>query len=126
MFKDVLKYLPLEAFRAEFMGRNFWVPAEYLVYERPPSWTLDTALAFTMLHDVRVRPLGVGEQLERMAKVWAVMSRFGVEKAQWHPYWETKPLATAQPDAVKVSLYSRAGAKGKGGRALFGCVESLC
>jgi len=117
--KDALKSLPLEAFRAEFMGRNFGVPAEYLVYERPPSWTFDTALALTMLHDVRVRPSGVGGQLEKMAKIWAVMSRFGVEKAQWHPYWETKPLATAQPDAVKVSLYSRAGVRGKGGRALL-------
>ena len=46
-----IQQLPLAAFRAEFMGRNYGVPAEFLVYERPPQWTFDHALAFTMLHD---------------------------------------------------------------------------
>ncbi|MFA5189397.1 MAG: glycoside hydrolase domain-containing protein [Verrucomicrobiia bacterium] len=117
--RDLLKQLPLETFRAEFMGRNFGVPAEYLVYERPPQWTFDAALAFTMLHDVRVRPGGVGEPLEKMSVIWKVMTRFGVEKAQWHPYWEMKPLATAQPESVKASLYVRPSTKGKNGRTLL-------
>jgi len=117
--KAVLEQLPLATFRAEFMGRNFGVPAEYLVYERPPQWTFDAALAFTMLHDVRVRPGNVGEPLEKMSPIWNVMTRFGVSEAEWHPYWETKPLATAQPESVKVSLYLRPGEKGRNGRALF-------
>jgi len=115
---DPLKNLPLGALRAEFMGRNFGVPCEFLAYERPPQWTFDHALAFSMLHDVRVRPCGVAS-LEKMSPIWNVMTRFGVGKAEWHPYWETKPLATAQPDSVKVSLYLHPGAKGTKGRALF-------
>jgi len=105
---DPLKALPLGAFRAEFMGRNFGVPCEFLCYERPPQWTYDHALAFSMLHGVRVRPCGVAA-LEKMSPIWNVMTRFGVSKAEWHPYWETKPLATAEPQSVKVSLYSRRG-----------------
>jgi hypothetical protein len=105
---DPLKNMPLGAFRAEFMGRNFGVPCEFLAYERPPQWTYDHALAVSMLHDVRVRPCGVAA-LEKMSPIWNVMTRFGVSKAEWHPYWETKPLATAEPQSVKVSLYTRQG-----------------
>ncbi|MCX7886782.1 MAG: DUF6067 family protein, partial [Verrucomicrobiae bacterium] len=103
---DPLKALPLGAFRAEFMGRNFGVPAEFLCYERPPQWTFDHALAFSMLHDVRVRPCGLAA-LEKISPIWQVMSRFGVSHAEWHPYWVANAVATAEPENVKVSLYCR-------------------
>jgi hypothetical protein len=115
---DPLKSLPLEAFRAEFMGRNFGVPCEFLAYERPPQWTFEHALAFSMLHDVRVRPCGLAA-LEKMSPIWNAMTRFDASAAEWHPYWETKPLAAAQPESVKVSLYSRSAAGGNSGRALL-------
>lgn len=101
---EPLKALPLETFRAEFMGRNYGVPCEFLAYERPPQWTFDHALAVSMLHDVRVRPCGLAN-LEKMAPIWDAMTRFGVSKAEWHPYWEAK-AAAAQPDSVKVSFYA--------------------
>jgi hypothetical protein len=104
---DPLSKLPLGAFRAEFMGKNFGVPCEFLAYERPPKWMFDDALAFTMLHDVRVRPHGSGRLLEQMSKIWDVMTQFGVSEAQWHPYWNNAKLVTTEPDAVKVSLYAR-------------------
>lgn len=115
---DPLKTLPLDAFRAEFMGRNLGIPCEFLAYERPPQWTFDHALAVSMLHDVRVRPCGLAS-LEKMSPIWNAMTRFGVGAAEWHPYWEVPPLATARPESVKVSLYRRPAAKGKGGRALL-------
>jgi len=115
---DPLRNLPLGAFRAEFMGRNFGVPCEFLVYERPPHWTFDHALAFSMLHDVRVRPCGI-PALERMSPIWDVMTRFGTSEAQWHPYWEAKPLATAAPESARVSLYLRPAREATKGRALL-------
>jgi hypothetical protein len=115
---DPLKSLPLDAFRAEFMGCNFGVPCEFLAYERPPQWTFDHALAFSLLHNVRVRPCGLAA-LEKMAPIWNVMTRFEVGQADWHPYWEKPPLATAQPESVKVSLYSRSAVKDQHGRALL-------
>ncbi|NLX99032.1 MAG: hypothetical protein GXY83_23050 [Rhodopirellula sp.] len=115
---DPLKNLPLDAFRAEFMGRNFGVPCEFLAYERPPHWTYDHALAFSLLHDVRVRPCGL-TALEKVSPIWDVMTRFEVGEAEWHPYWESNPPATAEPESVKVSLYARPSAQGKGGRALL-------
>jgi hypothetical protein len=116
---NLMQKLPLATFRAEFMGRNYGVPAEFLVYEKPPQWTFDHALAFTMLHDVRVRPGGVSTALERMAPIWEVMTRFDVSKAEWHPYWETKPLAIVQGDTIKVSLYLGGGKKEGSGRVLL-------
>jgi len=109
---DPLKLLPLATFRAEFMGHNWGVPAEFLVYEKPPAWTMDDALAFTMLHDVCVRPGGIGA-VERIAPIWNVWTRFGVHESdcQWHPYWRNAHLVEASPQQVKVSLYSR-GKKG--------------
>ncbi len=53
---DLLKKLPLESFRAEFMGKNFGVPCEFLVSMRSRGWTIDYDLAITLLHDVLVRP----------------------------------------------------------------------
>lgn len=114
-----MRLLPLAAFRAEFMGRNFGVPAEFLIYEKPPHWTFDHALAFTMLHDVRVRPGNPGTALERMAPIWEVMKRFGVSRAGWHPYWEENPCVTGQTDTVKASWYGRAGRKRGEGRVLL-------
>ena len=115
---DPLKKLPLGAFRAEFMGRNFGVPCEFLAYERPPEWTFDHALAVSLLHDVRVRPCGLAA-LERMSPIWNVMTRFGVSQAEWHPYWEANPLASAAPDEVKVSLYLHPKSAEPSGRALL-------
>ncbi|MCC6442747.1 MAG: hypothetical protein IT210_04720 [Armatimonadetes bacterium] len=105
---DPLQQLPLAAFRAEFMGKNFGVPCEFLVYEQPPKWTADDALAFTLLHDVLVRPGGVGPTLEKISAIWNVFSRFKVSKADWHPYWRNGDLVRADPESVKVSLYRRA------------------
>jgi hypothetical protein len=104
---DPLRHLPLAAFRAEFMGANFGVPCEFLVYEKPPNWTFDHALAFTLLHDVRVRPGGVNATLERMSPIWEVQRRFGIESAEWHPYWSNAGLVKAQPASVLVSFYLR-------------------
>jgi hypothetical protein len=104
---DPLQKLPLAAFKAEFMGRNFGVPCEFLVYEKPPQWTFEHALAFTLLHDVRVRPGGYGRQLEMMSKIWKAMSDFGVSEAEWHPYWRNQQYVSAEPESVKVSLYMR-------------------
>ena len=43
--------LPLDAFRAEFMGRQWGVPAEFLCYGQ--GFTFEQAWAVTLIHDVR-------------------------------------------------------------------------
>lgn len=113
-----LSKLPLATFRAEFMGRNFGVPCEFLAYERPPHWTFDDALAFTLLHDVRVRPHGGGERLDQMSSIWAAMSEFGVDHAEWLPYWSSGELLATSADTIKASAYRRQAGAGTPSRLL--------
>ncbi|NQT20627.1 MAG: hypothetical protein HQ592_13045 [Planctomycetes bacterium] len=111
---DMLRKLSLATFRAEFMGHNFGVPAEFLVYEKPPGWTFEHALAVSLLHDVRVRPCwDTGAQLEAVSKIWQAMTDFGVGEAEWHPYWRNQQFLAVQPESVKSSFYV------KGRRALL-------
>ena len=79
--KDIRKELSIDAFRAEFMGRNHGVPCEFLAYEKP-GWCYDDALAITLLHDVMVRPCGF-VAVPRLAPV------------------------AASPASVKASVYSK-------------------
>jgi hypothetical protein len=102
---DALDVLPLDAFRAEFMGRQWGVPAEFLCYDRP--YTMSEALAFTLLHDVLVRG-GLGGSLEMEAQLWAGMDAFGRKEARWLPYWNNADFVTLGSDpSLKASLYSR-------------------
>ena len=54
-----------------------------------------------------------------MAPIWDVMTRFEVDQAEWHPYWEREPLTAVQPESVHVSLYCHPAGNGKAGRALL-------
>ena len=57
--------LPLDAFRCEFMGHNWGVPAELLHY---PSGPLKRSEAMALaLHDVPVRPGGMND-VEELAR----------------------------------------------------------
>jgi hypothetical protein len=68
---------------------------------------------------VRVRPGGVNATLERMSPIWEVQHRFGVEGAEWHPYWSNAGLVRAQPASVVVSLYLRRASGTRGPGALL-------
>ena len=91
--------LPLDAFRAEFMGQQWGVPAEFLCYNRP--YTYKESLAFTLLHDVLVR------NAAETRKLWRVMDKFGRTQARWLPYWENSQYVQTHVPHVKASLYSR-------------------
>ncbi|MBT3381890.1 MAG: hypothetical protein HN742_16890 [Lentisphaerae bacterium] len=97
--------LPLDAFRAEFTGQPWGVPAEFLCYDRP--YTQSEALAFALLHDVLVRP----KDVRLVSGIWSAMETFGRSEATWLPYWENEGVIKCTPPAVRASVYTR-GAKG--------------
>lgn len=102
---DVNALLPLDAFRCEFMGRQWGVPAEFLCYNRP--YTAHEAFSFTLLHDVLVR--GSGPALEEESALWKAMDAFGRREASFLPYWSNGDVARVTPDRCYVSIYSRPG-----------------
>lgn len=99
-----LDVLPLEAFRCEFMGRQWGVPAEMLCYNRP--YTYRQAMSISLLHDVLVRG-GLGGPLELESKLWHAMEDFGRDQATFIPYWDRARAVRTNNRAVKVTAYSR-------------------
>jgi hypothetical protein len=99
-----LDLLPLEAFRCEFMGHQWGVPAELLCYNRP--YTYSEAMSFSLLHDVLVRG-SLGSGLEMESKLWKAMDRFGRKQAKWLPYWNNQDYVATDSNDTKASLYTR-------------------
>jgi len=99
---DVASLLPLDAFRAEFMGRQWGVPAEFL--HAGKAYTNEQAWAFALLHDVPVRPTSVTD-LDLVARIWRAMDEFGRPRARWLPYWRNNQYVSVRPRHCHVSLY---------------------
>jgi len=92
--------LSLDAFRAEFMGRNFGIPAQSLSYEwQGKGFTTQECLAISLLHDVE-EPWAY----DAMSPVWKAWDDFGVDQAEFLPYWKT--WGWQAPEGVKVSAYA--------------------
>lgn len=106
-------YPSMEEFRAQFVGRPWGVPAEFLAYQRewPNPWD---ALSFTLLHDVTVRPAispWDNNLIGPVSKIWKAMDEFNVANSTWHPYYDNDGCFKISPsdENIKVSFYSHEG-----------------
>ena len=103
---EMKRALPLDAFRAEFMGRQWGVPAEFLCYGN--ALTYQQAWAITLLHDVPVRPSNAENNLSLASAVWKAMDDFCRKEAEWLPYWRNGEYVKASPEGIYVTLYRHA------------------
>lgn len=94
--------LPLDMFRAMFMGRQ-WGTAPELLHYRLGRFA--PSFAVSLLHDVLVRAHSSPENLQLASSIWKVTDDFGRKEAQFRPYWENQDQVTAGPDGVYASLY---------------------
>jgi len=99
---DVNELLPLDSFRAEFMGRQWGVATEFLLAGQ--AYTYQEVCGIALLHDVPVKPLYL-DQLELMSALWKVTDDFDRKAAQWHPYWNNADKVKSGPRGVYTSLY---------------------
>jgi len=99
---QVLDSIPLNRFRAEFMGVNWGVPADFLYYKLRDY---RKGLSVALLHDIPVRPENLSN-LDLISKLWATRDRFGVKEARWFPYWSNRDLVTLEPDGCEASLHA--------------------
>jgi len=101
---DYLDVLPPDAFRAEFLGRNFG-PVEFFLPEfRPPNeqpGTLNLA-PYLLLHDVN--PWPIWSDGATWTKLYEALDAFGITEARFEPYWR-QPAAQSEPQ-VLVSAYA--------------------
>lgn len=98
--------IPLDSFRAEFMGYAHGLDAEFLAYVNRP-FTINEAITLAWLHGVEVRPETV-EQLSEVSPIWQAMDRFDSTHAQWLPYWKDNGVTSNNPN-VKASAYVKKG-----------------
>ena len=102
-----LDILPMDAFRAEFMGRQWGVPSEFLVNEGQPYHAEDM-LAYTLLHGVLIRPTS-GKMLQRVSDLWKLDDEFPLGDAGFHPYWNNADLLSCTPAGIYATAYERPG-----------------
>lgn len=82
----ILDILPMDAFRTEFMGRQWGLAPEFLVYDGRPYYAKDV-LAYTLLHGVLIRP-STQDALERLSALWRVHDEFPFSQGQMEGYWK--------------------------------------
>jgi len=96
--------LPLDRFRAEFMGRNWGVPSDFLYTILGLGYR--HSLAITLLHDVPIRPLGGSKaDLDLISSLWKLREAYGVKEATFLPYWKNADVITVQPAECYATLY---------------------
>lgn len=85
------EFLTLDAFRAEYMGKNLGVTAQFISYT-DGEYTIEKISGMTLLHDVHPRAKNL-QDLSYTAKIWEIYSAFDTDHAQFLPYWgEEKPV----------------------------------
>ncbi|MDW7657245.1 MAG: DUF6259 domain-containing protein [Bacillota bacterium] len=105
--KKGLSQFSLEYFRAEYLGRNFGVPVQFIVYEHRPDWTFEKALSLCLIHGVYPRPNSVDHPLDVMEKIWKIIHSYGIWDTAWHPYWENAAYIVSSDPNAKVSFYKK-------------------
>lgn len=103
-----LEYLPLDTFRAEFMGRQWGVPAQFLNYAGRP-FQPPQAMAFSLLHDVLPRGRGMDSVQQLVTPIWQVLDKLPRSACSFVGYWSPDRKVAATGDGVEVSYYDRGG-----------------
>lgn len=98
-----LDFLPMDSFRTEFMGRQWGVPSEFLVYEGQPYYARDV-LAYTLLHGVLIRP-ATDEMLAQVSALWKLYDEFPFEKGKIYPYWDNRDYLQVNPEGVYATAW---------------------
>ena len=94
--------LPLDRFRAEMMGVNWGVPADFLHYGLTSDFQESHAIA--LLHDVLVRPQLI-EEVDFSSTIWKLGDDFDRKGARFLPYWNNSEYVQIDPPDCYVSLY---------------------
>ncbi|NPV47029.1 MAG: hypothetical protein HPY69_08715 [Armatimonadetes bacterium] len=98
-----LDFLPMDSFRTEFMGRQWGVPSEFLVYDGQPYYARDV-LAYTLLHGVLIRPSNE-EMLAQVSALWKAYDEFPFEQGRMYPYWDNGDYLRVSPEGVYATAW---------------------
>lgn len=106
---NYLKVTSLDAFRAEFSGRQWGVAPMFIPefsdeFSRPAEPTRGL-MALLMLHDIAVWPIWCN--VDEVNRAIRLLKSFGYEDADFVPYFATAPPARSETKDVYISAYRR-------------------
>ena len=108
LIKGEVDKLPDEYFQCLYTGRNLGLPIYLLCYLNPPVWSMNMALAASLPYGIIPKVNDVGEPLERISEIWTLYDSFGVENAEFIPFYcEKEKGITVSDDRIKVSVYKK-------------------
>ena len=100
--------LPDEYFKCLYTGKNLGLLIYMLCYLNPPAWSLDMALAVSLPFGILPKVNDVGEPLEKISKIWNIYDAFGVDDAEFIPFYSNKQNGIEISDKnIKMSVYKR-------------------
>jgi len=103
----VSEALPLDMFRAMFMGYQLGVPTDIIHYRLAGDRkrTPHKLWATTLLHDVPIRAMDdVPELWEITRNLWRLRERFGAREAEKLFYWNNRDYVRVSPDKCYATL----------------------
>ena len=95
MLREDISKLRLDTFRAEFTGNNMGIPCNFISYT-DERYTLRMIAGITLLHNVYPRANRI-EDIDFISNIWKIYDSFGVQEAQWCPYWQNTRFDTGNP-----------------------------
>lgn len=101
--------LPDGYFRALYTGRNIGIPIFLLTYLNPPLWDFHMALSTALPFGILPKVNDAGEPLEMISKIWKIFDNFGVEDAEWLPYYGKEHPVKANTEKAKISTWKKDG-----------------
>lgn len=101
------EFLKPDAFKAEYMGKNLGIPAQFIAYTNPPEYTIQKIAGITLLHDVHPRAMRGMEDLEYVSAIWNIYNSFGTGTARWYPYWDKACPVKVKGKGIYCSVYEK-------------------
>lgn len=99
---DNMELLSLDAFRAEYMGYNFGITANFIAYSEEYR-SMEVLAGTALLHNVHCRPWKI-DDIKYLSKIWKIFDEYGLDNAEWTPYWRCERVKTDGGNAY-ASLY---------------------
>lgn len=96
--------LKTDTFRTEFMGLNMGIPCHFISYTGG-DFTMRLLSGNTLIHNVFPRATRI-EDLDYISELWKIYDDFGVQDAEWMPYWEEQAV-TAENESTYLSYYKK-------------------
>lgn len=111
--------LPEGFMRAAFSFRSIGLPFYMLCYANAPKWDFRRALSISLLLGLMPKVNNAGTPLESMDKLWRILDRIPIERAEWHPFYENNGIAAVSDPAVRFSYYEYQDIVGRTCRLVF-------